>query len=154
MYEVEIRDMPGLKLHGLLHKGPYHQISATFERLGALLGERDLIEHATLWVGVYVDDPQTTAQEDLHSYACCAFAEGSEVPDEMRPVEIEPARAAVLSYRGDYAGLADAWQWFVATWSEENDAPGSGAPCYEIHRTMAPAVPVEEQLTEIVVPLA
>jgi len=150
MYPVEIRDMPPMTLYGLEHRGPYHEIGPKFEELGSLLGQKGLIEAATLWVGVYHDDPDDTAPADLRSHACCALGEGAQPPGELEPLDVPGGRAAVLGFKGDYAGLAGAWNWLYSEWLPQSGETVSGPAC-EIYRTMAPAVPVEEQLTEIVV---
>lgn len=154
MYQVDIRDMPAMTLHGLAHTGPFNRIGPTFERLGSLLGQHGLLDKTEIWAGVYPGDQESTAPEALRSYAACVFAEGVTAPEEMERLELPAGRAAVLSYKGDYSGLAEAWRWFSGTWMADNDATASGAPCTEIYRTMAPAVPLEEQLTELVTPLA
>lgn len=152
MYAVDIRQVPELSLWGLPHRGPYDEIGPVFEKLGQMLGEAGLMEKATLWAGVYHDDPGSTAPEALHSHACCAFAEGVSPPEGLEPIAIPAARTAVLSFSGDYAGLAGAWNWLYSDWLPQSGEVAAGA-AYEVYVSMAPQVPVEEQLTEIRVPL-
>lgn len=152
MFPVEIRVVPALMLHGFAHRGPYTGIGPAFLALGRRLDEAGLADDATLWVGVYHDDPARTPPDRLRSHACCALPAGMSPPAGLDPVPLPAARAAVLGFRGPYTGLAAAWAWLFAEWLPASGFTPRGPSC-EIYRTAYPAVPAEDQLTEIVVPL-
>ncbi|MBL3568179.1 hypothetical protein BV509_13730 [Rhodovulum sulfidophilum] len=152
MYPVEIRKMPPLTLFGLPHRGPYPGIGATFLKLGHLLDASGLSGQVVLRAGVYHDDPARVAPDRLRSHACCGFGAEIWVPLAFDRIVIEGGRSAVMTCSGPYSRLAAAWAWLYAEGLPSGESPAA-APPYEIYRSLYPAVPVERQLTEVVVPL-
>lgn len=152
MYPVEIRDMPGLHLAGLAHTGPYDQIGPTFMILGERLGQAGLADKATLWAGIYHDDPGAQDPATLRAHACAALPAGTPLPDGFDAIDLPGGRMAVMTVTGPYDRLAGAWDWLYGTWfAQAGETPGT--PALEVYVTMAPAVAEAEQITEIRVPL-
>ena len=77
MFPIDIQTQPARTLAAIPHKGPYEEISAAFDKISALIGTRGLGPHMRGMAGVYYDDPEAVAPEDLRSYAG-AVVEGAE----------------------------------------------------------------------------
>src|SRR5262245_62021946 len=66
--DVEIKDMPTLRVGTVHHVGPYNQIPQAFERLGQIAGAVGLLEQpGTMMVALYHDDPESTPVDELRS---------------------------------------------------------------------------------------
>ncbi|RAP40334.1 hypothetical protein BYZ73_16125 [Rhodovulum viride] len=152
MYPVEIRKMSPLTRFGLPHRGPYPGIGATFLRLGHLFDASGLPGQVVLRAGVYHDAPARVAPDRMRSHACCGFGAEIWMPLAFDRIVIEGGRSAVMTYSGPYSGLAAAWAWLYAESLPAGESPAA-APPHEIYRSLFPAIPVETQLTEVVVPL-
>lgn len=133
---------------GLLHRGPYSQISETFEKFFALLndgnskGKKEPIDcGCDKALGLYLDDPYDTAPENLRSYAAMEIGKDAsieEFPKELKLVEVPGGTAAVLTVKGSYSQLGEAWQGFGKRitdegWKFSNDP---NHICQEIYVTM------------------
>lgn len=152
MFPVEIRMTPALRLAGLLHTGPYDQIGPTFQALGARLDAAGLMDKASLWAGVYHDDPAAQMPEALRSHACAALPPDLSLPDGFERIDIAAARSAVMTVTGSYEQLGEAWNWLYRTWlPHAGETPTT--PACEVYVSMAPMVDEAAQITEIRVPL-
>ena len=81
--DVEIKDMPELRVATVRHVGPYNQIPKAFERLGAVAGPAGLLPHSSAMIAIYHDDPESTPQDQLRSDAALAVPEGVTLPDGL-----------------------------------------------------------------------
>jgi AraC family transcriptional regulator len=113
MPDIEIRELPAMTVVGVPHSGPYHRIGPAFEALGRILGEAGAHGAARGWLGLYHDSPETTPVSELRSHAAAVWAGGAPVPEGLETIEVPGGRYAVLTYRGAYEGLADAWRGFT-----------------------------------------
>ncbi|MFM7233524.1 MAG: GyrI-like domain-containing protein [Flavobacteriales bacterium] len=64
--EVNEVDMPGYRIAGIEHRGPYEEIGAAFERIHQLA---DSCGIPAKLIGVYFDDPSTMESDSLRSIA-------------------------------------------------------------------------------------
>src|SRR5262245_12503445 len=82
--DVEIREMPELRVGALRHIGPYNQIGEAFGRLGAIAGAAKLFDKpGAAMVALYHDDPQSTPADQLRSDAGVAVAADAALPPEL-----------------------------------------------------------------------
>lgn len=152
MHDVIIRADPARRLAGLPHKGAYHEIGKSFEAFGAVCESRQLWPRFGAVLGVYFDSPDDVAEAELHSFAGAEFT-GEALPEGMDEVSLPGGKAAVLTYKGPYSGLAVAYHSLFGNW-----LPGSGEepadhPCYEVYLNDPRDTAPEDLLTEICLPL-
>ena len=153
--EVEIKNMPALRVASVRHIGPYNQIPEAFERLGAAAGPAGLFRQpGAAMIAIYHDDPDSTPQHQLRSDA--AIAIGSDVPlpaglDEQR---LPAGRYACAVHVGPYEKLGDAWARFMGEWLPASGHRLGDGVSYEIYRNNPMQVPKEQLRTEMYVPLA
>ena len=103
--EVEIKDMPDLRVGTVRHVGPYNQIPKAFEQLGAVAGPAGLLGHSNTMMAIYHDDPESTPQDQLRSDAALVIPEDVKLPEGLveqhiaggryaKTVHVGPVRAA------------------------------------------------------------
>ena len=153
--EVEIKEMPGLRVGTIRHIGPYPGIGATFQRLARILGTGCLdLQPGMPVLAVHHDDPRTTPPEELRSDAAVVLADGTPVPEGLVERRVPAGRYASALHVGPYEGLGEAWTRFVG-----EALPGSGfrsgtGASLEIYRNHPEEVSKEELATELLIPIA
>ena len=152
--DVDIRQMPELRVGTVRHVGPYNQIPKAFERLGAIAGPAGLLRQAGSMMAIYHDDPETTPQDQLRSDAALVVPEGVGLPGGLVEQHIAAGRYARTLHVGPYEQLGDAWARFLGEWvPASGNRIGSGVS-YEIYLNTPEQVPKNELRTELYVPLA
>jgi AraC family transcriptional regulator len=150
---VRIETLPARRVAFIRHVGPYDQVGTGFQKLGNWAGRRGVFGPGTVMLGVCHDDPDVTAPEKLR-YDCCVTVGDDVGPEGEVGVQVlEGGEHAMLTHRGPYSGLADAWRWLYGVW-----LPGSGreprhAPPFEVYHNTPQEVPPEGLVTDICVPL-
>jgi len=152
---VEIKNMPEVRVATVRHIGPYNQIPEAFERLGATAGPAGLFRKpGAAMIAIYHDDPDSTPQHQLRSDAAIAVADDVPLPPGLEEQRLPAGRYACAVHVGPYEKLGDAWARFMGEWlPASGNRLGSGVS-YEIYRNNPTQVPKEELRTEMYVPLA
>ena len=151
--DVEIKDMPDLRVATVRHIGPYNQIPQAFERLGAIAGPAGLLRHAGSMVAIYHDDPESTPQDQLRSDAALVVPEGITLPNGLVEQHIAGGRYARTVHVGPYEQLGDVWARFLGEWIPASGNRISNGVSYEIYMNTPAQVPKQELRTELYVPL-
>lgn len=134
----------------MLHKGAYHTIGSTWERLFQIAGPNGWTTPETSMIAVYNDDHEEIAQEDLRSYACITAPGGFAGHDDFEEREVGGGRYLIGTYTGPYSGLVDAWQEVMAKGDEYGHRDGDHFEKYLVHDSENP----EKCVTEIYVSIA
>lgn len=152
MYDVSIENRDPVNVAALRHRGAYHDIGSTFERLGAWAAGRGFADNR--WFGVYYDDPDSKPAENLVSDACI------EVPDDFaleggdpKPLVIAGGRYAVLVHTGPYAELERPYRWLFGQWLPDSGEEAADAPPIEEYLNDPRTLPPTEWRTAVCVPL-
>lgn len=141
-----------MRLVGVRHQGPYWEIGAAFERLGAWLASTGL--PAAAMVAVYHDDPARVPLEQLRSDACVEVGASTPIPEgSVSIVEIPSGEYACVTHVGPYSELPHAWSAFFAALPSTGRRPACG-PSFEIYRNNCSQVAEQELITELYHPLA
>jgi AraC family transcriptional regulator len=152
MFPVEIRNEPSRRIAALPHKGSYFMMGKCFEQLATICESRGLWPMTGPMLAIYLDNPEVTPDEDLNSLAGTEWS-GSEIPEDLQEHTLKGGKTAVLSYKGPYPGISNAYQSFFGDWlPKSGEEPGDG-PCYERYLNSPREVAPEELLTEIYLPL-
>lgn len=153
MYNVEISTQPARRMAALPHIGAYTEIGAAFEKLSALFTTRNLWPHASGMAGVYYDDPDAVAEDQLRSHAGVVVGPDCEMGDTFEEVTLDQGRYAVLRFKGPYAGLKAAYMYLYGEWLPKSGEEANDQPPAEIYLNSPMEVTPEELLTDIIVPL-
>ncbi len=152
--EVDIRNMPELRVGTVRHVGPYNQIPKAFERLGALAGPAGLLQKAGAMIAIYHDDPESTPQDQLRSDAALVVPEDVRLPDGLVEQHIAAGRYAHTVHVGPYEHLGDVWARLLGEWVPASGNRIGDGVSYEIYSNTPQQVPKEQLRTELYVPLA
>ena len=137
----------------LRHVGPYQQIGATFGQMAGIAGPAGLIGGPdALFVGVYHNDPSTTAAEELQSDAGITVADGTPIPQGLQEGHLPGGRYAKGVHKGSYSKMTDSW---MAFWSalQSSDVKPRMAPPFELYISDMDTTPEDELITELYAPI-
>ena len=152
--DVEIEQMPAMRVAAVRHAGAYHEIGRAFERLGSIAGPAGVFQQAgAVMIGVYYDDPETTPQDQLRSAAGIVVPENSRLPEALVELRIPGGRFARTVHVGSYEELGDVWSRLKSEVFEARGHRIGARPSYEIYRNTPMEVPKEELRTEIYLPI-
>jgi len=155
MHDVRIETIAEIHLMGLKHTGDYMGIGQSFERIFGWLGMRGLQDNQMRSIGIYYDDPGSVPEHELRSVACAEFPALAEtaLEEPFEPVSIAGGEYAVLRFKGAYANLQSAYQWFYGQWLPQSGREVSDRPCFEDYLNNPREVSPEALLTDIYMPL-
>ncbi len=153
MYDVAIKTVPAQRLAAMSHQGPYLEIGRTFEALQAAFTARDLWPGARGMSGIYYDDPNAVAPDQLRSHGGVVLADGVAVPEDMEEVSTHAGKTAVLTFKGPYAGLKAAYDYLYGMWLPQSGEEVADAPVYENYLNGPHDTAPDDLITEICLPL-
>jgi AraC family transcriptional regulator len=153
MFPVDITDQPPRRVAAVAHTGPYPEIGGAFDKLSAIITARGLWPAVRGGVAVYYDDPAAVEARALRSHAGFVMDEAAELPAGLDEVRLGAGPAAVLHFKGPYAGLQAGYDYLYGVWLPASGREPADAPVYEVYLNGPSDVPPEELLTDIVVPL-
>lgn len=154
MYEVEIKTLNNLPVALMDHHGDYMRIGETFAKLESLLTLRGQLPGSEArFFGIYYDDPHSTPEQELFAQAA-VFTGETHHETPVKNGRITGGRYAVLHYRGPYAGLDKAYQWFYREWLLNSPYEVGDAPCVEEYLNDVQTTAPQDLLTDIYISLA
>lgn len=155
MYPVKVQDLPAARAAGILHHGPYAELSGAFQRLGGLIATRGLFGHIRGMIAVYHDAPGAKPEAEMRSHAAVIAAEGfpGDIPG-LDYFDLAGGKYAVMEHKGPPATLASAYEWLYGKW-----LPGSGeeprdAPPVEMYLSDPSTTAPDETRTNVLLPLS
>ena len=93
--QVEITEMPELRVASIHHVGPYNQVSKAFERLGSLAGPAGLFaQPGAAMIGIDYDDPETTPHDQLRADAGVVVPASAALAAGLTEQRLPPGRYA------------------------------------------------------------
>jgi AraC family transcriptional regulator len=152
--DVDIKDMPRLRVATVRHVGPYNQIPKAFEHLGAIAGRAGLLPRVGAMIAIYYDDPETTPQDELRSDAALVVPEDVRLPEGLVEQHLPAGRYAHTVHVGPYEHLGDVWARFLGEWLPASGNRIGEGVSYEIYVNNPMQVPKNELRTELYLPLA
>jgi len=152
---MEVQDLSSLRVAAVRHVGPYPGLGPSFEKVCGWAGQNSLFGPGTRVIGVFHDDPQSTAAAELRSDACITVGDSvqSDADAGIEVTEIVGGRYAVGILKGPYEGLQAAYTWIYSEWLPNSGHTEAHAPSYEVYLNDAASTPPAELLTAIHVPL-
>jgi AraC family transcriptional regulator len=151
---VDVKEVPDLRVAAVRHTGPYNQIPLAFERLNRIVEPAGLVTANTALLAIFHDDPETTAPDQLRSEAGITVPLDARLPAELVEERIPAGKYACTVHVGPYEKLGDTWARFMGEWlpaSGHRVGPGAS---FEIYRNTPMTVPKEKLVTELYVPIA
>lgn len=151
MFTVEIIDIEKTPLYGYPHKGDYMEIGSVFEKLFIYAGSNGLLDDKTRSIGLYFDDPQSVAADQLRSMACVTSTNPVDPSSDGAPeaTEIPAGKCATLTFKGSYAELEKPYNWFFGEWLPNSGYETADHPPFEEYLNDPKDTPPSELLTRI-----
>jgi AraC family transcriptional regulator len=153
MYDVTIKTVPAMQAVTIAHVGPYMQISKAFDLLYGWLAARQRMVPGNRVLGIYYDDPDSVAEDQLRSRACVVLAQPVGVEPPVEVADIPAGTYAVLRHKGPYADMKAAYQWLYGTWLVQSGREAGNAPVFEEYLNNPRVVQPTDLLTDIYLPL-
>src|SRR5262249_18118441 len=108
--QLEVTEIPGRRLAGVRHQGPYPRISEAFLRLFPQADALGLSRVAgAVYVAVYYDDPESTPEDALRSLAAVTVAEHATIGD-LEDARLPSGRYVRMPFFGPHSDLGEAWR--------------------------------------------
>jgi AraC family transcriptional regulator len=147
--DVNVRTQPELRVAGIRHIGPYHEIGRAFGRLGGLVGAPPA---GAQMIAVFHDDPETTPADRLRSDAGMTLPGSSTTPNGLIEQRIPAGRYASVVHKGPYEELPKVWAQLKKEWLPTS-GHHAGGPIYELYLNNPLTTAKPELLTEILLRL-
>jgi AraC family transcriptional regulator len=148
--DVTIKSQPEVRVAGIRHIGPYHEIGRAFGRLGGMVGKPPA---GAQMIAVYHDDPDTTPPDKLRSDAAMTLPGKSSAPNGLIEQRVPAGRYASVVHKGPYEELPKVWAQLKKEWLPAN-GHHAGQPGYEVYLNDPMKTAKQELLTEIFLRLA
>ena len=153
MYEVTLKSFPGARLAVMPHRGSYQKIGAAFEQLSAWMVKHQMFAADTKMFGVYLDDPDSTPEAELRSYAGFSVPLTFNGADGVEALTLQAGDTATVLHKGPYAELPRAYAHLYSQWLPTSGREPADQPCFELYLNNPSQVPPTEWLTEVALPL-
>lgn len=151
--DVTLETLKTLRLGALRHLGPYNQIGAAFEKLGAIAGGSGLFGPEAAMLAIYHDDPDSVEPAKLRSDACIVVSQDKALPDSLTEAHLPAGTYAKTVHVGAYEGLTAAWGELMGQWLPASEHRLGTGPSFEIYRNAPGQVPDSELITELYIPI-
>lgn len=146
---VNVRNQPELRVAGIRHIGPYHEIGRAFGRLGSVAAP----PKGAQMIAIFHDDPDATPPDKLRSDAAMTLPGGSSTPNGLIEQRIPAGRYATVVHKGPYEELPKVWAQLKNEWLPAS-GHHAGRPSYELYLNNPMTTAKPELLTEILLRLS
>jgi len=152
--DIRIEQWPAVRVAYVRGGGPFPEtLPRSWGRLTQYAREHGLEGPGRLYVTICHDAPNTTPPEKLRSDAAISVDDDF-VPDGDVQVQTMPAGTyAVARHQGPYVGLPQAWARFCGEALGQRGLRFRPAPMFEVYRNSPCAVPPDQLLTDLFVPV-
>lgn len=148
--DVEIVEMPPMRVGAVRHVGPHNQVHFAFDTLGRVAGKAGLFQRpGAVCLAIYYGDPDTTPADQLYSDAAVSVDEETPLPSELTEQRVRGGRFARTTYVGPYERLGDAWGRFMGEWLPASGYRVGPGGTYEIYRNDPSNTPKDQLRTDL-----
>jgi len=149
MFTVELMTLDEIHLAGYSHKGDYMQIEAVFEKLFIDANSHNVFNQSTRSIGVYYDDPETVARDELRSMAGITISPSEAASLKLEYLTIPAGKCASILFQGPYAELEKPYNWLYGHWLPDSGYEPVDFPCFEEYLNDSKNTPPNQLLTRI-----
>lgn len=155
---VEIQELPLINVAYVRHigkfKGDDSVFAKAFETLCGWAGPKGLINNQTLFLAVYYDDPQVTAEDKMRVDICLSVPEGTETPEGIGQLSLPAGKYAIARIEAkNTADFEAGWNELYRQWLPQSGYEFNNRPCLEIYRNDPKKDQSGKYITDICVPL-
>jgi len=151
--KIEVIDFPGTRVAAVRHVGPYHEIGASFGRLGAIAGPMGLFAQPNAFgVGIFYDDPDAVPASELQSDAGVFVSEDASI-GSLSEARLAAGRYLKGEFLGHYSGLGEAWGAFCGKHLAESGEKVREGVCFEVYMNDCNSTPADQLRTDLYLPI-
>jgi AraC family transcriptional regulator len=151
--QVEVKEIPAMRVVFLRHVGPYSEVGATWSRLMSWAGSRGLLGPSIKTLGIVHDDPAVTPGDKIRYDACLVVGQGVKPEGDFGVQELPGGRYAVATHRGPYENLGQTYQRVYGAWMPKSRHELGNTPAFEQYLNSPESTKPEDLVTVIHVPL-
>lgn len=150
LVEVELRELPDIRVAAVRHVGSYSEISAAFDRLSIVIEAQNVFSGPEMeMVALFHDDPRTTPSEALRSDAGIIVPRERQIPASLTEQWIPGGVYATVVHVGPYSELEEVWMRFVTDWIPDAGFTLAGLPAFERYLDTPNSTPEDALRTEL-----
>ncbi|MFG0251684.1 MAG: GyrI-like domain-containing protein [Phycisphaerales bacterium JB038] len=147
--DVEIKELPLMRVAFIRHTGPYEQCGATWGKLCGWMGMKGLFGPNVRMFGASYDDPEITPVDKIRYDACATVPESVEAEGEVGIQEFGGGKWAVTMHEGPYENFKDTYAALYGRWFAESEYEPGDSPTLEFYLNDPNTTPPAELRTEI-----
>ena len=151
---VQILQLPPMRVAYLRHVGPYMEVGATWSRLLPQLEQGGWLNEQSRCLGIGHDNPNVVPAKDLRYDACVTVGEDFQPTGELGVQIIAGGDYAICRHVGPYEGLGAAYGWLFSQGLPQMGRQMGDAPPFEVYVNSPDRFPPAELITDIHIPLA
>lgn len=152
---VQLIQVPPIRVLMLRHIGPYDQIGPKFEQLWAWIARNNVPAQRS--IGVYWDNPDFVPPSQCKSAACAELPLVYSPPDRagtaIEVTQLHGGEYAMTTFVGPYEELAPVWSELTTYVEESLRRKISTEPAFEVYVNDPSATPPHLLKTELFMPL-
>jgi AraC family transcriptional regulator len=152
-FPVAIETLAPTRCASVAHAGPYLQIDQAMGRLFTALAAQAIMAPDQAMHAVFLDDPDLTPVDALHSRACSPIGQSVPLLPPLEETVLRGGLYARLRYRGPYADMNGAYRWLLGVWLPQSGYEPDDAPIFEAYLNNPRQVAPTELVTDIHLPL-
>jgi len=151
--EIEIKEMPELKLVYTSHLGAFNQIGIAYGKLMQWAGPRGLLESPDLkTVTVYHDNPEVTEMDKLRQSACITVEGDVKTEGEFGNLTVPGGKYVVGRFEITELEFEQAWN-SVCVWLSKSGYQPSDGLTYELYHNDHEEHPERKFILDICMPV-
>jgi AraC family transcriptional regulator len=152
-FPVSLEVLEPVRCAAITHRGSYMQIDRAMGQLFGALTAQQILPPQPKMLGLFLDDPDLIAIDDLRSKACVPVANGVALASPIEETVLRGGLYARLRYTGPYADMKGAYRWLLGVWLPASGQEADDAPVFEAYLNNPSDVAPTKLRTDIHLPL-
>ncbi len=151
--QIEVKQMPELKVAGIQHIGQFDQIGNAYGKLMRWAGPKGLLQFPkTKTITVYHDDPKVTEISKVRQTACITLDQDVSTDGEVGTMTVDKGKFAVGRFEIQATDFGKAWD-SMCVWVAENGYKNRDGDYYELYHNDHMQHPERKFILDICVPV-
>jgi AraC family transcriptional regulator len=152
--QIEVKEMPSMKVAYIDHVGPFDEIGKVYGRLFQWAGPRALLNDPELkTITVYHDDPKVTDISKVRQSAGIVVKEDIAIDREVAKMEVSAGKFAVGRFEITAMEFTRAWD-SMCIWVAEKGYKSTDGHYYELYHNDHEQHPEKKFIVDICIPVS
>jgi AraC family transcriptional regulator len=150
---IEIKELPAIKLAGIMHIGKPDKINNTYERLFKWADRKGILNTAGCKViTIYHDNPRITEMSKVRQSACITIEDKIETEGDVVLIDLQKGKYAVGHFEISPVSFQKAWD-SMCIWVMENGYNFRDGDYFEVYHNDYRMHPEKKFLVDICIPV-